>query len=85
MADFIPFNRDQSYLLPPDLKRWLPDDDLAHFVIAAVDRVELSRFQVNTRPGGKPQYHPRLMLPLLIYSYVNGIFSSRRCRGSWPA
>ena len=78
MTDFIPFNREQSYLLPPDLKRWLPADDVAHFVIAAVERVELSAFQVKTRPGGKAQYHPRLMLALLVYSYANGIFSSRR-------
>ena len=42
MASFIPFNRDQAFLLPPDLKSWLPDDDLAHFVVAAVERVPLS-------------------------------------------
>ena len=78
MANFIPFNRDQYYLFPPDLKRSLPDDDLAHFVIAAVDRVELSRFLVKARLGGKPQYHPRMMLALLIYSYADGLFSSRR-------
>ena len=78
MTDFIPFNREQSYLLPPDLKRWLPEDDVAHFVIAAVERVGLSAFRVKTRPGGKAQYHPRLMLALLVYSYANGIFSSRR-------
>jgi transposase len=47
-------------------------------VIAAVERVGLSAFQVKTRPGGKAQYHPRLMLALLVYSYANGIFSSRR-------
>ena len=78
MSDFIPFDRDQSFLLPPDLKRWLPEDDLAHFVIAAVERVGLSAFQVKARAGGKAQYHPRLMLALLIYAYANGIFSSRR-------
>ena len=65
-------------LLPPDLKAWLPEDDLAHFVVAAVERVPLGEFQVAARAGGKPQYHPRLMLALLIYSYANGIFSSRR-------
>lgn len=78
MATFIPFNRDQAFLLPPDLKDWLPDDDLAHFVIAAVERVPLAAFKVPERAGGKPQYHPQLMLALLIYSYANGIFSSRR-------
>lgn len=78
MASYVPFNRDQAFLLPPDLKAWLPDDDLAHFVVAAVERVPLGAFEVAARPGGKPQYHPRLMLALLVYSYANGIFSSRR-------
>lgn len=78
MSNFVPFNRDQAFLLPPDLKAWLPEDDLAHFVIAAVERVPLGDFKVAVRTGGKPQYHPRLMLALLIYSYANGIFSSRR-------
>ena len=78
MANFIPFNRDQAFLLPPDLKSWLPEDDLAHFVVAAVDRVSLGTFALPSRTGGKPQYHPRLMLALLVYAYANGIFSSRR-------
>ncbi|MDB5379741.1 MAG: hypothetical protein JWR00_4187, partial [Rubritepida sp.] len=28
MATFVPYNRDQAFLLPPDLKAWLPEDDL---------------------------------------------------------
>ena len=84
MANFIAFNRDQAFLLPPDLKAWLPEDDLAHFVVAAVERVPLGAFEVPVRTGGKPQYHPRLMLALLIYCYANGIFSSRRIeRATW--
>ena len=78
MTTYVPFDRDQPYLLPPDLKEWLPADDIAHFIIAAVDRVRLGAFGRNPQPGGKPQYHPRLMLALLIYSYANGLFSSRR-------
>ena len=41
-------------------------------------RVALSAFKVNEQAGGKPQYHPRLMLALLIYCSANGTFSSRR-------
>jgi transposase len=78
MATFVPFNRDQSFLLPPDLKDWLPEDDLAHFIVAAVERVPLSAFQAKSAAGGKAQYHPRLMLALLVYCYANGVFSSRR-------
>ena len=78
MTNFVPFNRDQPFLLPPDLKSWLPDDDVAHFIVAAVERVAIGAFQIAHRPGGKPQYPPRLILALLIYSYANAIFSSRR-------
>src|ERR1700741_2280595 len=78
MSKFVPFTRDQAFLLPPDLKAWLPENDLAHFVVAAVERVPLGSFPGADRTGGKAQYPPRLMLALLIYCYANGIFSSRR-------
>jgi transposase len=78
MTQFIPFSRDQAFLLPPDAKDWLPADDVAHFVVAAMERVPLGAFAVRPIPGGRAQYHPRLLLALLIYSYANGIFSSRR-------
>lgn len=78
MTSYVPFDRDQPFLLPPDLKDWLPEDDIAHFIVAAVERVRLGAFRTNAQAGGKPQYHPRLMLALLVYSYANGVFSSRR-------
>ena len=78
MATFIPFNRDQAFLLPPDLKEWLPEDDLSHFVVAAVERVPIGTFDVAARAGGKPQYHPQLMLALLVSCHAYGNFSSRR-------
>lgn len=78
MTTYAPFDRDQPFLLPPDLKDWLPEDDLAHFIVAAAERVRLGRFRTNRQAGGKPQYHPRLMVALLVYCYANGVFSSRR-------
>ena len=84
MTTYVPFDRDQPFLLPPDLKDWLPEDDIAHFIVAAVERVRLGAFRTNPQAGGKAQYHPRLMLALLIYSYANGVFSSRRVeRATW--
>jgi len=67
-------------LLPPDLRDWVPEDDMVHFVIEAVERIPLSEndFVVNRRGTGSAQYHPKMMLALLIYCYANGIFSSRK-------
>ncbi len=78
MSKFVQADRDQPFLLPPDLRDWLPEDDLAHFVLEAVERVPLERFKINTRGTGSAQYHPQMMLSLLIYCYANRIFSSRR-------
>ena len=38
MSNFVDCDRDQAFLLPPDLRDWLPADDLGHFVIEAVER-----------------------------------------------
>ena len=78
MSNFVNFDRDQAFPLPPDLRDWVPRDDLAHFVIEAVERVEMRAFKVNHRGTGSARYHPWMMLALLIYCYANGIFSSRR-------
>jgi len=71
-------DRNTPLLLPPDLRDWVAEDDLVHFVIQAVERLPLSTFAVNDKGCGDEQYPPHTMLALLIYCYANGIFSSRR-------
>ena len=71
-------DRKTPLLLPPDMREWVAEDDLVHFVIQAVERLPLSMFDVNDKGCGDEQYPPHLLLALLIYCYANGIFSSRR-------
>ena len=78
MANFVLRNQLQCYLLPLDLRDWVPADDLAHFVVEAVERVPMSAFEVNERGTGSAQYHPRTMLALLVYCYANGILAHDR-------
>jgi hypothetical protein len=40
--NFIESRRDQGYLLPPDVRDWLPADPLAWFVIDAVAEMDLA-------------------------------------------
>lgn len=77
-ARFVDVDRDTPMLLPPDLREWVEEDDLVHFVIEAVHRLPLEHFKVNHRGTGDRQFPPHMMLALLIYSYANGIFSSRK-------
>ena len=71
-------DRDTPMLLPVDLRDWVPENDLVHFVINAVEMMNLTALSVNRRGTGEEQYPPRMMLALLIYCYASGIFGSRR-------
>ena len=77
---FRAYDQDQSFLMPPSLRDWLPAEHLAHFVSELVDEVlDLTPFLASyTEARGFPPYHPRLMLKLLLYGYTTGIRSSRK-------
>jgi transposase len=75
---FVNIDRNTPMLLPPDLRDWVQEDDLAHFLVDALALLDLSCAAVNARGTGSQQYPPAMMLGLLIYCYANGIFSSRQ-------
>ena len=60
---FIGSDRDQSFLLPPDVRDWLPDGHLAWFVLDAVAGMDLSEFCGAYRADGvgRRAYDPAMM------------------------
>jgi transposase len=79
-SDFLPCDRDQSFLLPPDLRDWLPADHLAWFVLDVVDQLDLGPFLASYRADGhgRAAYDPRTLLAVLLYGYCTGVRSSRQ-------
>lgn len=77
-ARFVNIDHDTPLLLPPDLRDWVPEDHLVHFIMEAVGLLDLSTARINHRGTGSDQYPPGMMLGLLIYCYATGTFSSRR-------
>ena len=75
---FIGGDREQSFLMAPDVREWLPEDHLAWFVLAAVEKVDLWSFYAACRVDGRsrPAYEPAMMVALLLYAYARGIRSS---------
>ena len=78
--NFVRCDRDQSYLLPPDLRDWLPTDHLAWFILDVVDQLDLAPFYRQHRADGHghPAYDPKLLLGVLLYAYCVGVRSSRQ-------
>ena len=70
---------DQSLLLPPDVRAWLPEGHLAHHVSDLVDGLDLTAFYGAYAGDGRRNapYEPRMMVKVLLYAYATGVFSSR--------
>jgi hypothetical protein len=77
--NFIESSREQGFLLPPDVREWLPADHLAWFVIDAVAEMDMSAFYAAYRADGhgRAAYEPSLMVALVLYAFATRQRSSR--------
>src|SRR3954467_12268589 len=77
--NFIACDREQPFLLPPDVRQWLPENHLSWFVIDAVRVIDTSRFYAAYRDDGhgRAAYEPSMMVALLLYCWARGVRSSR--------
>jgi transposase len=82
MAGFVQgVDRDQVTLFPARLDEYVAEDNPVRAVDAFVDGLDLDGLgfiQVQPLDIGRPGYHPRMMLKLYIYGYLNRVPSSRR-------
>lgn len=78
--DFRKPDRDQSFLLPPDMRDWLPAGHLVWFLIDAIDQLNLVKLEAKAKLGGagRRRYAPGMLLGLWIYASARGVSSSRQ-------
>jgi transposase len=76
---FRDYDQSQSFLLPPSLDDWLPEDHEARFISEVVDDLlDLSViYDSYVKSDGAPPYSPSMMLKLLLFGYSTGVTSSR--------
>src|SRR5712671_2564431 len=78
MANFLEYNPEQAYLLPPTVREVLGEGHLCFFVHGAVEKLNLQEFEAGYSDEGHPAYHPALLLKVWLYAYALGMTSSRR-------
>jgi transposase len=79
--NYLPYDLDQLFLLPPDLREWLPEGHLALFVSDVVEQLDLKEITAvyeGRDDRGRAGYHPAMMVKLLVYGYCVGVPSSRK-------
>ena len=77
---YRPVLRDQPFLLPVDMREWLPADHLVWFVLDVVEQLNTSAFRRRKvkAASGRAGFEPEMLLALLLYGYCRGV---RSCRG----
>ena len=73
-------NRHQATLFPEKLDDFVNEDNPVRVIDVFIDKLDISGlgFKVDTDGAGRPGYHPRTMLKLYVYGYLNRVQSSRR-------
>jgi transposase len=73
--NFLACDREQSFLMPPDPRDWLPEGHLAWFVLASVEELDLAAFYASYRVDGwgRAAFEPGMMVSLLLYAYARGV------------
>jgi transposase len=77
---YRPVDRDQPFLLPPDMREWLPADHPVWLVITVVaDHLDTSAFHAGRKTGGSGTagYDPDMLATVLVWAYAHGVTSSR--------
>ena len=75
---YKPYVMDQPSLLPPSLEELIPEDHVVRAVHAAIEQLDLRILHQQYLGGGTSSYHPKMMLKVLMYGYVEKMYSSRR-------
>jgi transposase len=77
--NFKPCDRSQPFLLPPDIREWLPADHLALFIIETTEGLDLDAFYRSYRTDGwgRAAFDPRMMVTLVLYAFSIGERSTR--------
>jgi len=78
MSRFKVYSPDQAYLLPPSVRDELGSKHLCFFVREAMERLDMSVFELSYSAEGGELYAPQLMLGVWLYAYALGITSARQ-------
>lgn len=73
-------NRFQATLFPERIDDFVTEDSAARVIDVFIDKLDISGMGFKSEPAetGRPGYHPRTMLKLFVYGYVNQVCSSRK-------
>ena len=75
---FKTYQQNQLLLLPPSLEELIAEDHAVRVLNQVIDGLDITILEKRYEGGGTSSYHPRMLLKVLIYGYLNNTYSSRK-------
>jgi transposase len=75
---FKPYDQHQMSAFPLDLNELISDNHIVRSISQIIDKLDLTQLLAKYPKMGAASYHPRLLVKLLVYGYINNIYSSRQ-------
>lgn len=75
---FKAYQQNQAYLFPPNLEDMIAANHPVRVVSEVIDRIDIDVIIKKYKGGGTTSYHPRMLLKVLVYGYLNNVYSSRK-------
>src|ERR1035437_5172917 len=77
-AAFKSYNQGQITLFPTSLDEKIPQCSPVRLINQIVDNLDITKVFDTYKGGGTSAYHPRMMLKVVLYSYLNNMYSCRK-------
>jgi len=75
---FKAYQQHQAMLLPPSLDELIAQGHPVRIVNQVLDKIDIDPLLKKYKGGGSSSFHPRMLLKVLVYSYINNNYSSRK-------
>jgi transposase len=75
---FKTYDQSQQMLLPPSLEELIAPAHPVRVVNKVIDQIDIDPLVKKYKAGGTSSFHPRMLLKVLVFAYINNIYSSRK-------
>ena len=79
---FRPYSPNQTVLFPERIDKDISPDDPVRLLSAVIDSLDISGIRRLYKACGRSPYHPKMLLKVVLYGYMNNIYSCRKIESS---
>ena len=75
---FKRYDQDQLIMFPPSVDELIPENHIVRIVDSIIRNMDITPLIKKYKGGGTSSFHPEMMLKIMVFGYINRIYSSRQ-------